>query len=128
MSSSHPSQSSFPAAPASATEVATAQPAPLVQRAKPLGGPIMAAAYPWAKAVVAGILVEAIRRHSSQRGVARAAGVTHRLVGQWVDPQGSNGLRLDVALAIADDGPEHRNIVVEALRAVLEVAEGLGKK
>ena len=93
-------------------------------RAKRIGGPILAPSYARAKVVVAHVVREAIAAYASQRQVARAAGVTHRLVGQWCDADGQNGLRLDVALAIAEEGGvECRKVVVQTLREVLAVAE-----
>lgn len=84
------------------------------------GGP----AYRRAKAVVAHAVRLAINEHCSQRDVARAAGVTQRLVQQWIDADGSNGLRLDLALAIAEEGgPSCRNAIIQVLRDVLAVAE-----
>lgn len=93
-------------------------------RAKKIGGPILATSYARAKAVVAGAVRAAILEHASQREVARVAGVSHRLVQAWCADDASNGLRLDVALAIAEDGgPSCRAVVVDTLRAVLEMAE-----
>ncbi|HEX8795436.1 MAG TPA: hypothetical protein VF765_31015 [Polyangiaceae bacterium] len=78
--------------------------------------------------MTAHIVRSAIAEHASQRQVARAAGVTHRLVQAWCDSDGANGLRLDVALAIAEEGgAAGRAFVVQVLREALAVAEmGLG--
>lgn len=102
---------------------------PTIPRAKKVGGPIQAPAFQRAKPIVAAIVRRSIAAHVSQREVARVAGVTHRLVQQWCDPEGCNGLRLDVALAIAEEGgPSCRNMVLDALRDVLAVVEsGIAK-
>lgn len=102
---------------------------PSVQRAKKVGGPVHAPAYQRAKPIVAAIVRRSIAAHVSQREVARVAGVTHRLVQQWCDPEGCNGLRLDVAMAIAEEGgPSCRNMVIDVLRDVLAVVEsGIAK-
>lgn len=105
-------------------------PAPAtVQRAKKVGGPIGAPAFQRAKPIVAAIVRRSIAAHVSQREVARVAGVTHRLVQQWCDPEGCNGLRLDVAMAIAEEGgPSCRNMVLDVLRDALAVVEsGIAK-
>ena len=110
--------------------VAIVAPAPAtVQRAKTSGGPIAAPAFQRAKPIIAAIVRRSIAAHVSQREVARVAGVTHRLVQQWCDPEGCNGLRLDVALAIAEEGgPSCRNMVLDALRDVIAVVEsGIAK-
>lgn len=97
---------------------------PTIPRAKKIGGPIGAAAFQRAKPIVAAIVRRSIADHVSQREVARVAGVTHRLVQQWCDPDGCNGLRLDVALAIAEEGgPSCRNMVLDVLRDALAVVE-----
>jgi hypothetical protein len=122
----HSTDSSRPFAVANPHEPTTEH-APL--RAKRLtGAAYSGGAYRRAKAVVAHAVRLAITEHASQRDIARAAGVTQRLVQQWIDADGSNGLRLDLALAIAEDGgPSCRNVIVQVLREVLAVAEsGLG--
>lgn len=95
-------------------------------RAKRIGGPFVGSSYRKAKAAVATAIANALRRWSvSQRKLATVAGVDERLVRAWVDPDGSNGLRLDVAMAIALDGDhECRGAVVDLLRSVLALAEG----
>jgi hypothetical protein len=118
----HASSSSFPAASAMVAEVATVHRVHV--RAKRVGGPIRATSFAYSKLVVASILRCAIEEHASQRQVAAAAGVSRRLVQQWTSPEGSNGLRLDVAVALAaDGGPACRNLVRDALRAVLQVID-----
>lgn len=118
----HSSESSRPAALANVPGVTTEQ--DVAARAKRIGGPITGHAYRRAKTIVAHVVRMAIAEHTTQRDIARAAGVTQRLVQQWIDADGSNGLRLDVALAIAEDGGiSGRNVVIQVLREVLAVAE-----
>lgn len=97
------------------------------RRAKRIGGaPFIGLSYRKAKAAVAGQLADALRRWGiSQRRFASAAGVNQRLVQAWIDAEGANGLRLDVALTVALDGSrECRAAVVDVLRSVLALAEG----
>ena len=95
------------------------------QRAKHIGGPFVGRSYRKAKASVARALADALNRWGvSQRRLASAAGVDQRLVRAWIDPEGANGLRLDVALTVALDGSnECRGAIVDALRAILALAE-----
>lgn len=117
----HSSESSHPATIANARGLTPEQD---VTRAKRIGGPIAGHTYRRAKSVVAHVVRMAIAEHATQRDIARAAGVTQRLVQQWSDADGSNGLRLDVALALAEDGGiSGRNVVVQVLREVLAIAE-----
>ena len=96
-------------------------------RAKRIGGaPFIGKSYRKAKAAVAAALADALhRRGVSQRTLASVAGVDLRLVQAWVDAEGANGLRLDLALTVALDGSrECRAAVVDVLRTMLALVEG----
>ena len=92
--------------------------------AKRIGGPFVGRSYRKAKSLVSAALTDALRRWSvSQRKLATVAGVDERLVRAWVDADGANGLRLDVALSTALDGDhECRGAIVDLLRRVLALA------
>lgn len=91
-------------------------------RAKRIGGaPFVAMSYRRCKAAVAESLENALRQAGvSQRMLARVARVDRRLIDSWLDPEGANGLRLDLALTVAlDGGEECRSAVVRLLRDLL---------
>lgn len=99
-------------------------------RAKRIGGPIAADSYRENHSAIARILREALAESGcSQQALADAAGITKRLVQQWLDDEGSNGPRGDVLFcAYEHGGPKVQSCVLRVLSAQLKHLHDKRKK
>lgn len=120
----HVDSSSMPTAATAEPHLATVR-GEAWPRAKRLGS-YSGLSYRRAKDFVARQLGVAMNDNGvTQRDLASAAGDrTHRIVQAWCDPDGSNGLRFDVAIAAAIDGdPEVACAMRDLTREVLAFLE-----
>lgn len=98
-------------------------------RAKRIGGPFASETYPAARAVTAHSLHRAMELCGvSERQLAEAGRVSRSLVHQWLDPEGHNFMRLDVALCIASGGGSRvRDVVMLVLEDALACVKNAQK-